>query len=757
MSIRRRLLLVVLLAMLPPTLLVAVRFFQDYRKQIDTATVGLTLLASSLSDNLDEKIQGTSQLLYGLARAPELETSDRAYCSSFLSAVREEYPLYTGVLTLQPDGRLFCDSLATGRTLDLSDRRYYRQIVEGAPGVVLEPAFGRLTGLAVLQIAFPIRAADGSLQRILLASLNLTGFLQSNAQKTLVRDAEVMIVDRRGTLLARQSRAETAQGDSKADPAVKVDQDIQATELFGFALAHPRGGVAELTGLTGGRQVWAVAPVRAERDPGVFILAGRSVASLVDVEERRLVEDLMLLGVFSVVLMAIVWLIAEHGIRRPVGRIATTVSRLGRGELDARVEAPHPRGELGTLMAAVNTAAASLESQRADIVALNDRLRQAQKMEAIGQLTGGIAHDFNNLLTVILGNSELLSDKLRAHPLLKRLADMSKTAAERGADLTRNLLAFARRQPLNPRTVDVNELLRRMQGILTRTLGELVECRFAPGERLWPARIDPTQLETAVLNLAINARHAMEAGGRLVIQSANATLDEDYCRANADAQPGDYVMIAVTDNGSGMSADVMAKAFDPFFTTKGVGKGSGLDLSMVYGFVKQSNGHVRIESALGHGTTVTLYLPRAAEPVQPAASTREAVIHRGAEVVLVVEDEDIVREHVVDQVAGLGYRTLTARDATEALAILRAGAAIDLLFTDVVMPGGMSGPELAQEALRLRPGLRVLYTSGYTDNAVVNEGLEGGVQLLSKPYRRHELAEKLRAALERRADSPKRS
>jgi signal transduction histidine kinase len=437
------------------------------------------------------------------------------------------------------------------------------------------------------------------LKRIILASVDLVGFLANEAEP----DATAIAVDRRGKLLA------VVRGSSALRDLIQTD--ISTSNLFGFATAHPEGGVAELTGFNGKREVWAVAPQPHNRDPGLFILTGRSKTELVAPANRRLREEGLFLLLLSLALVGGAWLVAEHAIRRPVKRIVGAVRRLGRGDLTTRLEAPIPSGELGELMDAVNVAARSLQSQRDDIETLHSHLRQAQKMEAIGQLTGGIAHDFNNLMTVILGNAEMLSEELADRPELKPLADNSLAAAERAAELTRSLLAFARKQPLRPRSTDINELLSRMRPIIDRSIGQQIVCSFVLAPDAWPALVDPTQLESAVLNLAINARDAMDGGGHLVISSDNLTLDAAKAAALEGSVPGDYVTINVIDTGTGMSDDVQHEAFEPFFTTKEVGKGSGLGLSMVYGFVKQSDGYVRLDSAPGRGTKVTLYLPRA--------------------------------------------------------------------------------------------------------------------------------------------------
>ncbi len=377
------------------------------------------------------------------------------------------------------------------------------------------------------------------------------------------------------------------------------------------------------------------------------------------------------------------------------------------------------------------------------------RLRQSQRLEAIGQLTGGVAHDFNNLLTVILGNAEALADRLNDDQRSRLLAEMTRTAAERGADLTNRLLAFARRQPLEPQTCNINTLVARMDGLIRRMLDEDIEIEVVRGAGLWSAMVDPSQLEAAVLNLSVNARDAMPEGGRLTIETANAHIDESYAEQHVEVKAGQYVLLSVSDNGQGMPLDVATRAFEPFFTTKAVGKGSGLGLSMVYGFVKQSGGHVKIYSEVGQGTNIKIYLPRSeAAAVETPASRRRADDQRGNEMILLVEDNDLVRSYVDGQLKSLGYRVIAVDNGPAALEVLRSGEQIDLLFTDVVMPGGLNGRQLAEEARKLIPDLKVLFTSGYTENAIVHHGrLDRGVHLLSKPYRRQELAAKVRLVL----------
>ncbi len=736
MNIRSRLLLLVLVAILVPTFLIGLRFYTVRDKEIETAVGSLSASANEIAAALHEKILGTAQLHYGLARARDLETTDRTACSAFLNAVLREHPQYTGILTINPDGRLFCDSLGTGRELDLRDRKYFQQASSTVGGVALEAVFGRLTGIAVLQIAYPVRAPSGDLSFILLASLSLELFVEERA----LRGREILLTADDGTVLAWSPKETRARHKGTS---------IAKEPLFAFAAAQESGGAGEVTGIDGNREIWAVAGLPDLRLAGVRVLVGQPKSDLVASANRNLLQELAVLAIVAVFLFLGVWLLAELGIRRQVARIGAMATQLGAGDLQARIPPPHPGGELGDLMTVLNGAAESLQRQHDAIEDLNRKLRQSQKMEAVGQLTGGVAHDFNNLLTVILGNAETLVDELSRQPELRRLAEIIMTASLRGADLTRSLLAFARRQPLAPQSIDVNRLIFRMENMLRRTLGETVEWRFLPGADVRPAMVDPAQLESAILNMALNARDAMPGGGKLTVETANVILDRSYAERNEEVRAGEYVMIAVGDSGCGMTADVVARAFEPFFTTKEVGKGTGLGLSMVYGFVKQSDGHIRIYSEPGHGTIVRLYLPRAdASPGETGVLPPTALsIVSGT--ILAVEDDDLVRAYVAGELKTLGYFVLTARNGAEALEILRGGATVDMLFSDVVMPGGLSGPQLAQEALKIRPGLKVLYTSGYTENTVIHGGkLDPGVQLLSKPYLRHELASKLRAVLQ---------
>jgi signal transduction histidine kinase/ActR/RegA family two-component response regulator len=409
-------------------------------------------------------------------------------------------------------------------------------------------------------------------------------------------------------------------------------------------------------------------------------------------------------------------------------------------------------GEAVTSHVALEAANRELTAEAASRAAAESLVRQMQKMEAVGQLTGGIAHDFNNMLAIIIGSLDVAKRRL-AHDLARAetCIDNALEGAQRAAQLTSRLLAFSRQQPLAPRVLDANKLVGGMSEMLRRSVGEQLKVETVLAGGLWPTFADPGQLENAVLNLCVNARDAMPDGGRLTLETGNAHLDDAYASQHAELAPGQYVMVSVSDTGAGMPPEVAERAFDPFYTTKGVGRGTGLGLSQVHGFVKQSGGHVKIYSEPGVGTVVKLYLPRSQSAEQaagPAAIPAEALRAVGEEIVLVVEDEERVRHLSVDALRDLGYTVVQASDACQALAVLETQPRVDLLFTDIVMPD-MNGRRLAEEAAKLRPEIKVLYTTGYTRNAIVHNGmLDADVALLPKPFTFEQLALKVRQVLD---------
>ena len=436
------------------------------------------------------------------------------------------------------------------------------------------------------------------------------------------------------------------------------------------------------------------------------------------------------------------------------GQAAVAIDNARLFEAAQREIAERTRAEaaLKELNQSLETRIAAAVAERAQV---EEALRQSQKMEAVGQLTGGIAHDFNNLLTIIQGNIDAARRHIgeEGEARVQRALSNALVGAERAAVLTQRLLAFSRRQPLNPRPVDANKLVTGMGELLHRTLGETIDIETVLAAGLWRIEADPNQLENAILNLAVNARDAMPKGGKLTIETANMHLDRDYAAQNAGALPGQYVSICVSDIGAGMDAETLARAFEPFFTTKEVGKGTGLGLSMVYGFVKQSGGHIKIYSEEGQGTTVRIYLSRLVGGEAEEEERRVEPAPEGSreETILVCEDDDDVRAYTVEVLRELGYRVLEAHDGPSAIRLLeRQEGKVDLLFTDVVLPGGMTGAVVAEQARKLRPDLRILFTTGYARNAIVHHGrLDPGVELITKPFAYADLAARIRDMLDR--------
>lgn len=444
------------------------------------------------------------------------------------------------------------------------------------------------------------------------------------------------------------------------------------------------------------------------------------------------------------------WRVRKDG-SRFWARALVTAIRDEDGNLQGFAKLVHDQTEQQEAQAALQREAQ--ERQRAEAI-----LRQVQKMDALGRLTGGIAHDFNNMLAVIVASLELLQRRLPSEKPNKLLDPIRAAlqAAERSAALTRRLLAFSRRQPLEPKPIDANKLVAGMSALLNRTLGETIEIETVLAAGLWTVSADVNQLENALLNLAVNARDAMPRGGKLTIETANTFLDEAYARANSEVTSGQYVMVAVTDAGEGMSEETLGNAFEPFFTTKGAGHGTGLGLSQVYGLIKQSAGHIKIYSEIGVGTTVKLYLPRIESPgvdlsKQAEAQPSQAQANTGT--ILVVEDNELLLDSVSAMLRDHGYRVLASSNAAAALQLLEAEDGVDLLFTDVVLPGGANGRQLADEARRLRPALPVLYTTGYTQNAIIHQGrLDPGVELIGKPFSYAALIAKIQHLLAKRAE-----
>jgi signal transduction histidine kinase len=553
---------------------------------------------------------------------------------------------------------------------------------------------GRQSGQAVFNVADRVAAAADVFDGAIAISVDRAYFERYYSSIESLLDHNVFLVRADGVVLARVPRTD-------------VQRLPESAPLLARIRRGERNGLyVSVSQVDGVERIIGFAAV----DPYPVIVGfGVSKASVLAVWWRNVLSYGALAAFSSLALLWLSWIVARQ-------------FRSER-EISERLEVA--LGQLRSEMV-----------QRAEV---EEKFRQSQKMDALGRLTGGIAHDFNNLLTVIMGSMDLLRKRLTQNdPSVRRLVDHTSDAAQRAATLTQRLLAFSRQQPLEPKVVDANKLVSGMSDLLYRTLGENIEIETVLGAGLWRASVDPHELEHAILNLAVNARDAMPDGGRLTIETANANLDAAYAERQRDVKPGQYIMIAVSDTGTGMSPDVAARAFDPFFTTKAAGKGTGLGLSQVYGFVKQSGGHASIYSETGHGTVLKLYLPRTAAPETaslPAAPAVEPAAHFADAKILVVEDDAAVRAFSAQVLTEAGFRVVQAADGDEGLRALAEHPDLQLLFTDVVLTGSMNGRGLANEAEKLRPELPVLFTTGYTANAIVHHGrLDEGVNLIGKPF-----------------------
>jgi len=710
-SLRTRLLLLVLVATLLPALWVGWRFLRDSDAEIASAELALAGAADDLAADLSHRVQGTAQLQYGLARSGLLDSTDRDACSAYLSEVRETYPQYTGIVSALPDGRLFCDSLRSGREVNLRDRGYFRRIEAGA-GLTLEPVFGRLTGNAVLQVVYPARTPEGRLRFMLVASLNLQKFAREARRQIVGATPQLLIVDRQGTLMAWV-------GDG-AGPA-QVGASMAGSPPFRFAQQRPDGGVAELLDAGGRKIVWATTGHAAAREAGLVMMLGLPRAELVAPARARLRQDLGFLAAAAVLLFGAVWMFAEWSIREPIGRIVAMVRALGSGNLAARIATPYPRGELGSLMAALDSTAASLEQQRRAIGELGEQLRHAQKLEAVGTLAGGIAHDFNNVLGAILGNLSIAADEVAQGQPIDQSLEQIRRAALRARDLVQRILAFSRRdapqlslQPLQPIVEEVLALVKVASpaGVTLRTDLRPIEARVMA---------DATQLHQVLMNLCTNAWQALQGqAGTVSVDLEEVVLGEGAADRPRGLSAGPHARLSVCDTGCGIAEADRQRIFEPFFTTRGAHGGTGLGLSTVRAIVEAHHGVVEVDSVPGQGSCFRVYLPirtpgETPPDTGPGADlpAPPAKLRGGGEHVVYIDDDEVMRLMVERLLSRAGYRASTFASAPAALAAIdRDTRGVDLVITDFNMPE-LSGLEVSRRLATRRPDLPVLIISGH--------------------------------------------
>jgi signal transduction histidine kinase/CheY-like chemotaxis protein len=696
-------------SVLIPLLVLGIAGWLSYRSVVAGARTDLlrrlSIAEQQANDELDTDRLALDEVNAILAPydARQVVSHERALHDR-LRAIDDQFPQFDDVTVLDARGAPLVSSRTSlpTRLAAASDRHYLRILKNDRVPFYISGAWPRQApGQYAFSVARPWQRTPGAFDGAIIASVP-AAYYRSFYGKLFGTNPDYSgsLFRTDGLYLAHYPHLEEA----------RIEQEKNSPLMQ--AIAHdPTRGMIRGRSRTDGRM--RIIAYHRLADYPVYVSVGRSWASIL-----RQWRDLML---------SYLW----FGVPATLALLALSLAGLKRAN-----------GE-GAALADLRAEAARREIAEA-------ALRQSQKMEAVGRLTGGIAHDFNNHLTVIGTSLELIETQLPpGTERAERLLDAAMQGVRRAAALTHRLLAFSRQQPLNPEPVDIGKLVASMSEMLRRTLGEAVAIETVLAGGLWLTRIDANQLENALLNLAVNARDAMPEGGRLTIETANAHLDDAYAAAHAEVTAGQYVMVAVTDTGTGMSPETIAQAFEPFYTTKPSGQGTGLGLSMVYGFIKQSGGHVKIYSEPGRGTTIKLYLPRLLQPAASGPADAAPAMPRGnGETILLVEDEEPVRFAGIEALHALGYRALAADGAEAALRLLRERSDIALLFTDIGLPGAMSGRALAAAAAIERPGLRVLFTTGYTQNAIIHNGiLDFGVQLLSKPFTLQTLADKLHAML----------
>ena len=722
-SLLSRLFVLVAVAMLPA---IAVQAYNEIdlrstRKiEVRDEALGHAKLAAAEQQQI---VQGIRQALVALSELPAIKAKDSQECNAYLSRIKERYPGFISFTVIDMNGSSFCDSSREHKSFTATGRTYFASALKTAEFTVGEFAIGRQTGRTVLHFALPFYGADARIGGVVVASLSLDWLADYIANRRAPAGAALAITDRNGKILARypdNARFVGMKSPAGRDPALYD------------------GTVADMVSIDGVRRIVGFSAVEG----GILVSFGLDKARAFTKIEHRTRRDVLFIVMSTLIVLILTAWGAQRFIQRPFAQLVDAANRWRVGDFGQRVDIPG-NSEITRVARAFNAMADALKHREHELSEAREQFHQSQKMESVGQLTGGIAHDFNNLLTVVSANLELIEAGDDIHKV-RQLATAALRAVDRGAKLTAHLLAFSRRQVLNPKPINAYQLVSEFEGLVYRAVGEACQVKVRTDKGLWLCHVDPALLETALLNLALNARDAMPNGGLLEIETRNIVVVEGTV---AGCLPGSYVKLSVRDHGFGMPPEVLDRVFEPFFTTKEVGKGTGLGLSMVYGFVRQSGGHITIESAPEKGATVALYLPKATqntdaemEDVQPDA------IPAGSERILVVEDNDDLLELTSAMLATSGYQVRCARSGSEALRMLQSEK-FDFLLSDIVMPNGINGIEIAREARRLNQSIKVLLASGYAGDVLERHQAVDEFPIIDKPFRMSELARRIRSIL----------
>jgi signal transduction histidine kinase len=718
-----RLFVLVAAAMLPA---IAIQAYNeiDLRRtrevEVHDEALGLAKLAAAEQQQI---VEGVRQALIALSELPAIKAKDVQGCNAYLSRIKQRYPEFIVFIVFDMNASSFCDSAGAHMSFSAAGRAYFARAVKTGKFTVGEFAVGRGTGLKILQFALPFYDDQDRMGGVVIAALSLDWLADYIAKKGVPAGAALAITDRNGICLARYPDNDLFVG--KKLPAGKDPI------LF-------NGTVADMVNVDGVRRIVGFSAVGED----LLVSFGLGKAQTFTRIDHRTQRDALFIVMSALIVLILTVWGAQRFIQRPFAQLVDAANRWRLGEFGRRLDI-RGNSEIARVASAFNAMADALKHREHELSEAKEQFHQSQKMESVGQLTGGVAHDFNNLLTVVSANLELIEagDDIGK---VRHFAAAARRAVDRGAKLTAQLLAFSRRQVLNPKPVNANRLVSEFQGLIRKAVGEACRVKVWTSEGLWLCQVDPALLETALLNLALNARDAMPNGGVLDIEIKNIVVSEG---AVAGCSPGSYVRLSVRDTGFGMPPEVRDRVFEPFFTTKEVGKGTGLGLSMVYGFVRQSGGHIAIESASGRGTTVALYLPKATQkPDVETEDVESQALPAGSERILVAEDNDDLLDLTSAMLTKSGYQVRCARNGTEALRMLRSER-FDLLLSDIVMPNGVNGIEVAREARQLNKGIKILLVSGYARDVLERYQAVGEFPIIDKPFRMSELAARLRSIL----------
>ncbi|GAB6190384.1 ATP-binding protein [Desulfocastanea catecholica] len=729
--------LLILFAVTPCLAILLYSGIEQRRERIEKARSDVSLLTRTMAEAQKGITQSTKQILSTLSLLPAIQTGDPSECNPLLSAMLEQNPNFSNITLIDLSGQVIASGKPFTET-NLADRKHVKEALKKKDFAVGEYIITRVgTASPAFAFAYPVLDKENTPRALLTAAIKLDVFARFYDVTTLPEKSFLAVTDHNGIrMFYYPARKNT-------NP---IGRPIQA-KPWTIAINGAKEGLFFATGSDGLRRILAYEKIqlRDENTPYLHVWAGIPEDHILQPANAALTRNVLLLLLTTVVSLLISWVIGRKTVISPIQRLVTLTRKFAQGNLEARVECNPQTGEIAILTEAFHDMAATL----AEKIQLEEQYRQTQKMEAIGQLAGGVAHDFNNMLGVILGYAELALEEVdQSHPLSNKLKEIQK-AALRSADITRQLLAFARKQTIEPRVLDLNETVEGMLKMLRRLIGEDINLTWLPGAGLWPVKIDPSQIDLILVNLCINGRDAIAGIGQMTVQTDNSILDEGYCAAHAEWVPGEYVRMTVTDSGCGIDKPALSQIFEPFFTTKDIGKGTGLGLATVFGTVKQNNGFINVSSEVGLGTSFTIYLPRHHGDTRQGKKELAPPVMRGNATILLVEDETTILSMTMTMLESLGYVVLPAGSPEEAMrrAADFAGE-IDMLITDVVMPG-LNGRDLADVLLEEYPQMRCLFMSGYTADIITNHGvLDKDVYFIQKPFAKNDLAVKIRQVLE---------